>query len=211
MVQTTQHRRHHTDPLLRTKMSTSSGDELNMGHFHCSREQRLCMITGTSILSMNCAMSSNIGHLSLHTTGMQQESRIQQDATVGARLSPPHLHSRTAGPAQGGGGGGRMGGEGGEEVVVVVGEGGGEEVVGVVLCCVVLYVCVVAPGSVARAPDSPRRPVFVYRPGLAVRMPRRGDSGKMITDTPPGPSPRPPPKRPAPQNAVELCPGRKPC
>ena len=32
--------------LLRTKMSTSSGDELNMGHFHC--RNRLGMITGTS-------------------------------------------------------------------------------------------------------------------------------------------------------------------
>ena len=34
-------------PLLQTKMSTSSGDELNMGHFHCCN--RLCMITGTFI------------------------------------------------------------------------------------------------------------------------------------------------------------------
>ena len=34
-------------PLLRTKMSTSSGDELNMGHFHC--RNRLCMTTGTYI------------------------------------------------------------------------------------------------------------------------------------------------------------------
>ena len=33
-------------PLLRTKMPTSSGDELNMGHFHC--RNRLCMITGTT-------------------------------------------------------------------------------------------------------------------------------------------------------------------
>ena len=58
-------------PLLRTKMSTSSGDELNLGHFPC--RNRLCMITGTSITVDELRhMSYIIRHLSLHTTGMQQ-------------------------------------------------------------------------------------------------------------------------------------------
>ena len=34
-------------PLLRTKMSTSSGDELNLGHFHCGN--LVCMTTRTYI------------------------------------------------------------------------------------------------------------------------------------------------------------------
>ena len=44
-----------TIPLLRTKMSTSSGDELNMGHFHCRNRTAPC---------------HRPRHLSLHTTGM---------------------------------------------------------------------------------------------------------------------------------------------
>ena len=35
--------------LLRSGMSTKPGDELNLRHSHCSREKRLCMVTGTSI------------------------------------------------------------------------------------------------------------------------------------------------------------------
>ena len=34
--------------LLRTGMSTKPSDELILRHFHCSRERRLCMITGAS-------------------------------------------------------------------------------------------------------------------------------------------------------------------
>ena len=39
-------------------------------------------------------------HLSLHTTGMQQRVQNTTSSTVGARLSPPRLHSRSAGPTQ---------------------------------------------------------------------------------------------------------------
>ena len=90
-------RRHHADHLLRTKMSTSSGDELNMGHFHC--RNRLCMITWTSIAV------DELRHVIDHTASVVAHNgrvndlvqRVQRAATVGARLSPPHLHSRTAG------------------------------------------------------------------------------------------------------------------
>ena len=53
LQQTTLHRRQNSqcrEPsihLLRTVMSTSSGDELKLGHFHC--HNHLCKITGTSI------------------------------------------------------------------------------------------------------------------------------------------------------------------
>ena len=75
-------RRHHVDPLLRTKMSTSSGDELNMGHFHC--RNRLCMITRTSIAVDELRHVIDHRHLSLHKTGMQQPVQSSTSCNSGS-------------------------------------------------------------------------------------------------------------------------------
>ena len=58
--------------LLPTKMSTSSGDELKMGHFHCRNHH--CMITGTSIT-------------------VDELRQVIDQATVGSRLSPTTAHN----------------------------------------------------------------------------------------------------------------------
>ena len=62
---------------------------------------RLCMITGTS------KTIDERRHVIDHTAPVVAQRRacatpvsMQNGATVGARLSPPRVHSRTAGPAQ---------------------------------------------------------------------------------------------------------------
>ena len=51
------------------------------------------MITGTSTTLMNCATTAPVvahnGHVNDHV-----QAQVRQAATVGARLSPPRLHSR---------------------------------------------------------------------------------------------------------------------
>ena len=83
-------------PLLQMKMSTSSGDELKMGHFHC--RNRLCMVTGTSIAVDELRHGIDhpayvVAHNGRATTSLE----FNELQCVGA---PPRLHSRTAGPAQ---------------------------------------------------------------------------------------------------------------
>ena len=85
--------REPSNHLLRTGMSTSSGDELKLGHFHC--HNRLCMITGKSITV------DELHHVIDHTAPVVAQQRAVNDlvqgrkrsATVGARLSPHRLHS----------------------------------------------------------------------------------------------------------------------
>ena len=67
------HRRHTTleacPSLLRTKMSTTSGDKLNLMHFHRSRDNCRCMITAMSITAdmhlrhQHDMHNRDIGHL----------------------------------------------------------------------------------------------------------------------------------------------------
>ena len=66
--------------LLRTKMSTSSGDELNLWHFHCSRDNCRCMITATFI------------------TAGTAPAATRRPAQQGHR--PPYRSTATAGPSQ---------------------------------------------------------------------------------------------------------------
>ena len=102
--------------LLRAGMSTDSGDELSLGHFHC-RKQRRCMVTETSKTVDELRQQGHrpppshrakaqqlrlrtTRHLSLHTSGMQQPV---QNSTSCKLWELDCLHTdctRTAGPAQ---------------------------------------------------------------------------------------------------------------
>ena len=62
-------------PLLRTGMSTDSGDELNLWHFHC--RNRRCMITGTSTTVDELCQSSTSRNCGISTISSQLRTNLQ--------------------------------------------------------------------------------------------------------------------------------------
>ena len=80
-----------------TGMSTDSGDELNLGHFHCRNTQRHCMITGTSITVDELRQQGHRpppGICYCTQRACNNSVHAQRAATVGARLSPHRLHPK---------------------------------------------------------------------------------------------------------------------
>ena len=121
----TPHRRYTTleafPSLLRTKMSTNSGDELNLWHFPCSRDNCRCMITATYMTAdmhlrhQHDLHNRDIGHLQralqlrdlrsflhveprasvvVHNGHVNDNVQPQRVATVGFRPTSHGLHPR---------------------------------------------------------------------------------------------------------------------
>ena len=81
-----------------------TGRQKSTPHPSCQDRQLELVAAATQrrpTTSMKCATSSSTASVVAHNGQVNDlVQRIQRDANVGARLSPPRVHSRTAGPTQ---------------------------------------------------------------------------------------------------------------